>query len=667
MSRRLPPIIAATALLVSSSCSDSTAPERPTQVTVTLSQLEGPVYSEVWDPEPFIRCVPHFVASNTGPRGVNMGAITARFYIGANRSMPIDSVTIPAADAMQFWSNPHINPGGTSETALLIEAAIPFSMELDFGYVPDAAGARYSRASVTCGPEVPPNAPAPVVTSAVIVTQGEIEPGDFMEIEYAATSAVGLWSTSVSVSGPCSFSRVVRNRGEKTVSARTALQVPRECQLGVPMIVSVGAVDAALHESMLSSSTGRVIVDRTPPDLGVFRGRSFNYESLGLAGDLFPGDTLWLYANVVENGMMATLSWQRMSGGTITTIPYRADWQPIVFGDDTGDLGLRVWVTDAAGNQSVPYETPAGALMGYPLRSRPVVSRRIDGEIRELAVDAPHDRAYALVGNKVLVLSATTLDQITTIQLPYFGSGLDITRGGDSLVVSVDQQPSPLLVVDLTATPQAISAPIITGPAGEPLPAAQLATSMANDHVLMSALGGLFDVDLTTGHFTTVLSGYGFVAARSGDHASALIDMVENGAYCGRRYDIVNGLATSCGANWGQARGSADMTGTNFAIFRDIYQDNARFVRRLRVPDTSYEAYYGFASQLSPDGAYLYIWGVKGLFRSAVSDGRIVDLQRTPDLQGVWQQFMRGGSDGAIFMVTSEPGTTRYTITRFAP
>src|SRR6266550_73724 len=664
VARRLHRCAALAALAVGiTACGDSTGPRGSIDVTVSIVAQDEPVLSVGADSFPTIRCVIHARATASGPGKATWLDATLRFYVGTDRSHAIDSISVPGEVVQQAWGKPDIRSGETPEAGLALSANIPFAAGLLFHYRPEpGGGTKTTQLGFDCGPTLSRPALPPVLSGlAVEPPVAPLQPGDTLKLDYTATSEVGLWVTSISLTGPCVATWKLAEGLQYSVTRVVRLPIPITCSLGVPLGITVSTLDAAALSASRSIVPGITLVDHTPP-----RAQAFFYPPHGggladhPAGTYFVGDSLEFIFSAFDNYALRTLVWEVSPGGyrdslvvtrqsvsPVIRLPIRAEWT-------SAPIQLRLYAHDAVSLTSDTLLPVCDSVRIDPSITRPTRLATVDGEVREIAIDQHRGLIYLMQSNqgRLAVLSATTMSVTAIVPLPGTPEDLDITAGGDSLLVVL--YPRRLGVIDLRQTPfvvtllplTALDSTSVDGPSWHVRVAAN-GRAFVSIQRTVPAAPSLLEIDLGTGaqRMRTDAGDGGSVGdgllARSDDGSLLLL----NGGPA--LFQAYNAASDAFGA-----RGSAslrgwlpavDGTGRYVAMGLDIYDGALQLLRRVHSP-----AVGGVAiSALSMDGAYLYQGLVWGIVRSRVSDGALLD--RSPNPIGV--NLLRLSPDGAALVI----------------
>jgi hypothetical protein len=639
-------------------CRDGTGPDAAVTVTITASEASPPTISFDADSQPIIECAIDLQATATG--SATWLDATLKFYLGLDRTEPVDSAVVAAGDVQSAWGSAGIDSGETQLTGLQVRAGIPFAITMDFRYR-SVGRVRTAPVSYTCGDSVPPNATAPaILTVSVTNAPDSIEPGDTLGIEYSVSSPMALWQARVDLSGPCQLQQTILEYPQHSVSDTAFFPLPATCALGVPMAVTVNVVDAALQQSSRALATQPSLVDLTPPQLGALYARPTGGSYMDVAGgDYFGGDSIDVLLYGTDNHFLRTAIWEIAPTGArdsfvVNAVEFSRQVRIPVPSGFTGPIELRLYAHDAVGLTSDTLRTLPDSMRVAPTVLRPTAFAQIDGEIRDLAIDMPRGVIYLLQANqqRIAVLDIATLTVTRTLALPA-PIALDLSPGGDSLVVAL-YQPAALGIIDLRQP--VLTATIVPIPRDTTIGQYQTGVRIAaNGKAFVSFVGStaaantLLEVDLTTGvqRFRTDAGDGGLVGAGAiGASFDRSVLVANGGPGMFRRYSA----ATD---SFGPA-GSAipygvtpvlDSTGQTVAVGLDVYDANLQFLRQVRSRALS----NGVPTALTPDGAYLYHTLLRDVVRSRVSDGAIIDRSLNP----IPSSLVRMSADGAL-LVTAE-------------
>src|SRR2546421_5132594 len=247
-------------------CGDTTGPGTPIDVTVSLLSRDGPNLSVGPDSAPRIACSVDVRATATGSGRATWGDATLRLFAGKDRSTPIDTFVVPTARVQSAWGKPDIGPGESEESGAQFAANIPFGGEIRYRYSPSGSGTKTAVFTFDCGPAPTVTTFPPVITALSLEPPtGPVQPGDILKLDYRATSRVGLWETTIALSGPCTARWILPEGLQQSVTRVVSVAIPFACRLGVPLRLSATAVDAAAQAVSGSVEPGIALVDMTPP------------------------------------------------------------------------------------------------------------------------------------------------------------------------------------------------------------------------------------------------------------------------------------------------------------------------------------------------------------------------------------------------------------------
>jgi hypothetical protein len=645
-------------------CGDSTGPGLSLDVEVSVTRVDPPHIGEEADGSPLIRCGIALRAVARGSGSALWEGATFRWFVGKNATL-IDTAVVSAAEIRDSWGNTQIDAGETQESEWAISAGVPFTLRIDYRYRRSGAGAAHTASvSFTCGPTISATAAPPAITAlSVQPAGGETEPGQLVTVAYSATSEVGLWATMAELSGACDVRALYAERLEKSVTRTVTFPLSSSCQLATPLVVTVYALDAAVQESSRQATTQLTLVDRTPPQVTpLFFPPTGGSATTEIAGEYFTGDSLYLIFNASDNYALKALVWEILPFGfrdsVIVSGPSAGPWLKIPIREEwTGPIQLRLYARDAAGLTSDAVTSAPGAITVSPTVVLPTAWTTVPGEIREFVIDAPRGVVYLLQSNqsRVAVLSTANMTVTRTIATPVIATDLDLSPGGDSLILALPVRGA-LGVIDLRqSTPDVTLIPIAD--LDTALNQRPFHVRVARNGKAFVALQGsnpsawaLHEVDLVTGtqRRRTDAGDGGFVGGgileRSHDRS---VIVLNGGPNLFQRYDAtLDRFGPQRSASVYDWRPSVDKMGVHIAIGLDIYGETLLYLRRVRAPILGGVP----RTALSADGEYLYIilWN-HGIVRSRVSDGMMID--RTPN--PISPDVIRTSADGAM-LITAE-------------
>src|ERR1043166_1558604 len=220
-------------------------------LSVTL-RADGPDTTFMGDTPnegPRIQCGFGITAQATGFGSAQWAGVKTLWYIGPDRTVPIDSTTDNASELQGAFRAQSISAGETQHARWTLYATAPFEATLEFMYSPAAGTTNSVSAHVRCGPPAE-GAVAPVIT-ALSATANPPQPavGDTISVSYRETGSSGVWATAIDLSGPFTAKQVTSENLATSVTRTVKFAVPPRSTLGVPVTVVLHAYDAALHET----------------------------------------------------------------------------------------------------------------------------------------------------------------------------------------------------------------------------------------------------------------------------------------------------------------------------------------------------------------------------------------------------------------------------------
>jgi hypothetical protein len=632
--------------LALSACNDTAGPEPAVTITLNLTQLNGPDVFETAPGEFTIECVPELSASATGLGRATWLDATLLFYAGPDRETALDSVVLQSDDIQGSWGHADIGPGETQQSTWRLSASIPFGATFVYRYRQASGAVDTAQVGFSCGPSVPPGTPPPTISELTLQPpSGEVESGSTLNVHYTASSDIGLWTTRVRLSGACALEQTFAERLEHSVTRTASFALPATCTLGAVLSVEVVATDAALQPSQRRLPSALRVVDRTPPTVGA--------DYLPAATSIFfTGDTLRPFVWAFDNNAVRAVIWEvggiRDSlvggGGRYIAIPIRAEWAGT-------RVQVRLFARDASGLVSDTMVAPAAGLPIYPTVVRPTRWAMLPGDVQDLVFDEARGVLYfrqAEGSVRLAIFSVATLSITETIPLATGAEDMDLTPGGESLILALPYSRA-LGVIDLRQSSKTVAVmPIrsLDSAAGQAPWRVRVAAN-GKAYVLLDgpapAPSGLLEVDLMTGAERLVPgtdNTSGAALERSFDRT---VLVLARGTNLLRRYDVALDAFSPIRAPasvYGPLR--VDGSGARITLGLDVYDADLGFLRRIT------SAYGGEAvpgAALSVDGAYLHqAMGYRGVARTSTTDGSVLDRVATPFAASGYLRISPGGS-----------------------
>ena len=670
MLRRWSPLAAIATLFTLASCGDSTGPRDSLDVVIALASTGGPTIGSDANGDPQLTCQLNFRLTASGKTNGTWEDAIYRFYVGKNRTTPADTLMIASADVAQGFGA-QITPGETKQSTWSVTAGIPFGGEIDFRYRPDRGDVKTTVVKFECAPAGVANAAPPTITSLTAQPpSGELPAGAPLNVGFAVTAPAGLWQLALSVSGPCSYQRVIGGQLQTTLTQTLVVQLPANCQLNVPLTLTLQVLDAALQVTSKTLTTSLVLADKQPPTVTpLFFLPDGGSARTTLSGDFFGGDSIEVMPNAGDNYRVAAIIWEVLPYGTTDSVVVVNNQVPtFIFAhlkpEWSGPIQLRVYARDAMGLTSNVVTTAADSVRVHPLIDRPTRTTTVSGETRDIAIDPRRGVIYLRQGNdhRIAVLSMSTLQVTATVPLPAVPQDFDLTPSGDSLLMLVYGQPQ-IDVIDLTQpTLPLTSIPLTVDAASSQAPVGIRVGSNGKAYVTFggstTAARTLAEVDLAT-HAQQTRTDAG-VGGNTGvgslqeslDHSLLMLSTADPA--CLQRFSVAANSFSACikpAVN--DATPTIDATGSHFAVGLDIYDASMQLLPKA----SGHPLVFGIpATVLSANGDVLFVslWNL-GFVRLRTSDSGILD--RTPN--PVKPSLVRVSPDGSTLVsVESNYGAT---------
>ena len=493
---------------------------------------------------------------------------------------------------------------------------------------------------------IPPDAgPAPEITALDMSPADGVEPGARTTVHYVVRAGTPLRRLRFFRTGAYVAADSIGARGARALDDTISFATPASASPGESLTLRVEAVDT-LGRVGTRTAAPVPVVDHIAPVLSA------------AAGDVAAGwgqpsldsivrsesDTLVLKVLAQDNHALAWVGY-RLGGPAATgdsvgtsgtalqpsfTIPLRSAW--------VGDLPLTIFARDAVGNESVV----TGKVHVYPVAHRRVRVASLAAEVGQMLYDGPRQRIYVTRADttNVAVLSLASLAWETPIALPGVPARIELTPGGDSLLVLFADRPA-LAIVDLRAPTPSVSTIDILAEAAQGRIAGGIAAA-ANGTAIVVMRPPTFDVgsaivsvDLATGVQTLRETG-GVI----GDHT--MIAMGESldrqkvamhfWPSCPRLYVASSDQFTDCApALFTSGDFTGDANGSTFLLANQLLDGDLRQRSTLTAPHIT-----GNISALSADGqvAYFSSGDVSatghGFAKIRTSDGVMLEQQELP-------------------------------------
>ncbi len=657
-------------LVVAGSCSEPTAPPdpnpTPVEVTLTVAALRGPEYAITPEGAAVTVCEVDLRATATGTGSAEFWGSVLRLYIGPDRSGPVDSLVVESADIRNAFGAERIFAGQSHTATIRLAADLPWSLEAVVRFrQPDNGPITEAKTLIRCEPPATPAAAPPAVGAITVTHATPAQPGAVVRVAYTATSAAGVWKTVASASGPCFVRQEFAERTAVTTSRTADLQLPATCPLGAPIGLRVEVTDVYGRETVVVADSVLRLADVTRPTVFPFFYTPNGAMMFGgPRGTYFVGDSIRGSIGAQDNGLLRSAHWEEMVSGTRDSvlsvgvdrytgvgILVRPEW--------LGEPRLRFYAIDAAGLVSDTVLSDPDLFSVRPSVARATRTLNLGvGDVVDLELSASRALAVALqngVGIRLVSLASGQL--VRTISRPAGQAQpmeLAMSITGDTLFVALSGRR--LGILDLTVA----DAPLVE------VPIALLAdsTSWSLQGIAATSVGTLlitavrgdpfrnrlieFDPATSAESPLSLAVGEGDLE-RNADGSRVLIPAPSFGCVIRLEFPTRTELS-ACGA--GEGPRNLDPTGTWVASGFNVFDGSLQRWNDLQLPLggnlLGFQTAVGFDA---PAAHFLYAGlhnGVAAIFRSRLSDGRLVDRTRMP----FTATLLRTGVDGTELVAT---------------
>lgn len=654
--------ILAGAVLAVAACGEAGAfgPLTPLTVIVAVTRTETPDIV-IADSLPSISCGFSLQADVRGGGTAFWKDLEIEFYAGKVQQDLLGTVTVRGRDVAAAWGSDTLRGLSTLRSDWVLTSGLPFNARLIFGYGTTEV-TKDDTASVSCLPPLRPG-PPPTITALSLARADSLEPGDTLVVTYSAASEVGLWVTAVLLTGPCDTVQWFADWPRTSVTRTVRLPIPEDCALGVPMSVAAVALDALVQDAGASLANRPILADRTPPTIwGMLSPPSGGWldGASRFAGDYFVGDSLWVILWARDNYGLSTVGWEVAPAGfrEFRSVSGREAFptikQAVPPAWAVGAVQLRFFARDAAGLTSDTAVSPAGAIHIYPDLDLLARTLPVDGDINDLVIDWSQGVLYLLQSNqrRIAAVSLATLTVTGTLGLPGYPTSVDLTPGGDSLVVALPGLRA-LGITNLRANPPVTSLVPVAGLDTTVDQRPLVARVAANGKALVMLTGStaaaftLNEVDLWTGaqRRRTDAGTGGVIGGGAMERTTNRRFIILNETDALQRYDAATDafgppVGVTTGGNL-----SVDQAGEHVALGLDVYDADFHPIGRM------HSVLSGEPSvALSPDGTILY-QAARGVIRARVADGEVVD--RLTRLHPVSPPWLEASPDGTMLVMVN--------------
>ena len=628
-------IVVGTALMAAlAGCDGGTGPDTTGAGSLTLtSQVDGVILGSV-DTIPSITCNFTLSATRSGSGAIAFENSNVYIASGPQRTSFTDTVVFFASDLNQAFGS-GLLPGTPKATAWYVGGPFPFTAKIELRYrqgTATNAAANSATTTFDCGPTPAPGSP-PVITNLTVTPASAVLPGDSLVVSYTASSSIGVWASLVAITSPCEFLKLFFDRSQPTVSRTVRFRIPPGCAANQPFTIAASAADYLVQSVLTTQDVSPPDPDGQAPTLSV---TMTGDPGAQVTGQYFPGDTLKVRLSATDNTRVRAIYW----GPAGTTLR-----DSLLAATATASMNLdhKALIRDSwpAGSSLVFYARDAGGLTSDTVRSGPdfaiaptVTHPAVEGSVPGITVHALHDAKRGLIylldraNGAVRVVSPTTGSLVASVQLPSRADDMDFVPSGDSLVVTLPLT-AQIVLVDLTSgtRPQHVVNVAFAGPESEPAYVRTTSTGLVLMSLRTSGGWALGEINLATGVQRVRTDGGASYIGRSADHSV----LIFNGGTSTRlqRYDASGdsfGTPVDFPAEYIPVVAPA---ADRAAFGLDLFDGSLAKVAHVNRYWPSFTTLLSSAA-FSADGQYVYHLAPPYIYRSASSDGRLLDRFAAP-------------------------------------
>jgi len=460
----------------------------------------------------------------------------------------------------------------------------------------------------------------PAITLGIAPQQTIFAPGDSLVLTVTATDPGALTYAVVKVSG--AFSAVDSSDAHDVQSYVHAIHLKVPNTAHIQTLVHIAATAANVGGVVTSDSMASITVADTahPTVVGSL---TTTHAGAGAA----PGDTLTMSVHATDR-KLAYVGYTfgppaNVSDSVATSAQtYDLSARIGVASGWAGSSPYAVFARDSVGNRT---QVAAGVLTVASRTRRPIVSATSPGGVRDAVFDAKRKLVYLSVPDllSVQVLSTASM----TFGAPYqFGAsphGLDLTPGGDSLVVALVQTPN-VAIINLNTGAQT-TMPVTTGSGPDFLRVSNTNKVLVTITFAGSGYGGSFiEADLATGATRNLKTVTEYVPLAASGNRSRIMALIDDSC-CPEEafvYDAASGsIVADAGTisnyfNWVTSDYLGDAYLIQSLLYGPTLRQTSAYVGHI---------YNGGPSVLAPDGQTGYFADSTGFVHARFSDGKVLD------------------------------------------
>lgn len=507
-----------------------------------------------------------------------------------------------------------------------------------------SAAAMFAVILAGCGGEsTGPVNKALALVVAVTPQKDTVFPGDSLTIDIIASGP----------SSPLSYT-LVRVHGTTevldSVDAKRADIVRRSVVVNVP---SDADFESSLDISVTTADVSGRVVTKTLPGISVF--------DLG-ARPLVRGSLSTKHGGGAESGDTLTMMVVASDRSRLTYLGYRfgapanvADSVPSTRAVDTllaritvpsnwsGASPYTIFARDSAGNTT---NVGLGVLTVAARVRHPISSVALPGQLFDAVFDEKRNLIYMSVPDlhEVAVLSLETMTFLPPLSFDAMPRGLDLTTGGDTLVVALLQDEKVALIDLLSATTTTIAMPASAEP--------NYLRVSGRDKILVATEGGsgfggaLIEADPVTGRVVNLSNVTSETPLAVAGNRSSVVAAISNSC-CPETvliYDSALRLITERGgtADFDANTVTADYAGDRFLLHHNVFSSGFTLVAAYTGP------FDEAPSVLSSDGMSAYFGNETDVIHARLDDSGVIETFPI----GEHPQQMWMSPDGLTMLVT---------------
>ena len=513
-----------------------------------------------------------------------------------------------------------------------------------------SASARSSRGAGSGEREVPiADDAAPAIASA---THAVNATGDTVVVSVQASDNAGIAAAVVRFDGAFMVADTVQLSYERSASFTVRRAVPMGADFAVPLSIAVEVYDAAPNHGRAELAPVTLRDDAPPAVRSAFLGWAGTPTQYAGESAFQVGEQVTLRLDAADNvglawvgfrlGTPAAVADSVAVGGSAEYAESRALVVPAAW---RGVSSVTFFARDGAGHLT---ESAASPLSVYGEVPRATRVTAVTGRVADAVYDAKRRVVYLSQPDedRVLVLSTATMEYGTPIAAPGGPTGVDLTPGGDSLLIAL-RDTKTLGVVDLAGDARRLDAvPLAITDEWEGQrrgPAWVRTTSRGTALVSLtfdgSGYGGqLIEVDLRTGSDRVRTdagingrTGDDLQLTASGDRSTVI--MVDVNFCCGVPAQLYSAGADTFGPTTGTidtygVHVSTDERGDAFLIASGLYGPALAHLRTFAPPhfDLAQGRVSGtMPTAMSPGGDVGYFAVADHYFKLRLADGGVLE------------------------------------------